>query len=80
DSRPLRDILTRSEIDTLAHACLLHEKGKVDRDDHNVGLCWDSDRYNLLRLDIEPVRRLLSAPIDEDQHGEIILATENIWR
>lgn len=79
-SLPLRDLLTGDEIDTLAHACLLHEKGKVDREDHNVGLCWDSDRYNLLRLDIEPDRRLLSAPIDEDQHEQIILVTETLWR
>ncbi len=80
NSRPLRDILTDQEIDRLAFACLWHEKGRVEREIHDVGLCWDSDRYNLVRLEITPIRELLSAPIDEDKHLAMIEKAELIWR
>lgn len=79
-SMPLRDILTGEEIDRLSFACLWHEKGRVEREVHDVGLCWDSDRYNLVRLEITPIRELLSAPIDETQHLEMIDRAELIWR
>lgn len=80
ESIPLRDILSIDQIETLAYACLWHEKGRVERNQHDVGLCWDSDRYNLLRLGIDPDRRLLSAPISEEQHFELIDVAEQIWR
>lgn len=79
-SQPLRHILNTQEIGRLSKACLLHEKGQVERDIHDIGLCWDSDRYNLLRLEITPLRELLSAPIDEAQHETMIERTEAIWR
>lgn len=79
-SAPLRDILSAEDIERLAFACLWHEKGRVERKVHDIGLCWDSDRYNLVRLEITPIRELLSAPIDEAQHMGMIEKTEVIWR
>jgi uncharacterized protein len=37
-----------------------HNKGFVDRCDATVGCCWDADRLNLWRLDIEPDTQYLS--------------------
>lgn len=74
-SRALRRILEPDAIRILAEACLWHEKGRVDRDDLRIGLCWDSDRYNLLRLEIRPVQELLSAELSEEEHEGMIIDT-----
>lgn len=79
-SLPLRDILRWDDIQRLAYACLWHEKGMVEEDDHDIGACWDSDRYNLLRFGIIPERGLLSAPITDHQHKEMLARTRMIWR
>lgn len=77
-SRALPKLLDPEEVRCLAEACLLHEKGKTERDDLRVGLCWDSDRYNLLRLDILPLQELLSAGLSEPDHELMISDTIRI--
>ncbi|WP_411839586.1 hypothetical protein [Paracoccus sp. ME4] len=74
-SRAPRKLIDPEEIRILAKACLLHEKGKTDPEDLRVGLCWDSDRYNLLRLDIRPIQELLSAELVEADHERMIRHT-----
>lgn len=74
-SRALPKLIEPDEIRILAKACLLHEKGKTEPDDLRIGLCWDSDRYNLLRLDIRPIQELLSAGLSEADHERMIRQT-----
>lgn len=78
-SKILRDLLDRSEIERLAQACLFHEKGKTCLEDTSIGACWDADRYNLLRLMIEPRRDLLSSGLDEDEHWQIRQFSNDVW-
>lgn len=47
-----------AELAGLAHALRLHDRGQVT-DDPLVGVCWDADRLDLIRVGIRPDPRLL---------------------
>ena len=64
-------LLGEPGISHLADACLMHEKGEIDRRNPTIGACWDADRYNLLRLEIDPLPRLLSSGFDDTEHAEV---------
>ena len=51
--------ITPDELLTLAHAMRHHDRGRVS-DDPLVGVCWDSDRLDLMRVGIWPDPALLS--------------------
>ncbi len=51
--------ITPDELRTLAHAMRHHDRGRVS-DDPLVGVCWDSDRLDLMRVGIRPDPALLS--------------------
>lgn len=52
-------LLTPAQMDTLCQACADHEWGKVTSDP-TIGVCWDADRLDLLRVGIIPDPNLLS--------------------
>lgn len=79
-SKILRDLLEGPEIERLAQACLLHEKGRICPEDAVIGACWDADRYNLLRLMIEPRRDLLSSGLDDEEHWQVRQFSDEVWR
>ena len=79
-SKTLRLILSADRISHLADACLMHEKGEVDRRNPTIGACWDADRYNLLRLEIDPLPQLLSSGFDETEHAEVCAFADRAWR
>lgn len=51
--------LTLNQIYKLRDACIGHEKGLVT-DDPTIGVCWDADRLDLIRVGIIPDPALLS--------------------
>lgn len=57
----LFSFLTAPEIENLAHACGLHSEGHT-QGDPLVQACWDGDRLDLWRADIEPLPTLLCTP------------------
>lgn len=48
----LLHFLTDSEVAKLAHACEQHSEGLTSQDEH-VASCWDADRLDLARPDVE---------------------------
>ncbi len=79
-SKTLRLILPADRISHLADACLMHEKGEVDRRNPTIGACWDADRYNLLRLEIDPLPRLLSSGFSDSEHEEVCAYANVAWQ
>lgn len=51
--------ITAAQLEVLCEACRRHNDGKVS-DDPTVGVCWDADRLDLVRVGIAPDRKLLS--------------------
>ncbi len=51
--------LEPSRLEKLTEACVLHTAAGPS-DDPTMGPCWDSDRLNLWRVDIQPSPRYLS--------------------
>jgi uncharacterized protein len=51
--------LTRKQLETLTYACVWHDHGKVSNDP-TIGVCWDADRLDLVRVGTIPRESLLS--------------------
>src|SRR4051812_28593451 len=45
--------LTARQLALLVAACVLHSEGQIT-EQPTIGVCWDADRLQLSRLDIEP--------------------------
>ncbi len=58
--------LSRRQMDALVAACAGHADGGVTADP-TVGLCWDADRLDLMRLGIVPDPALLSTEAAKDR-------------
>ena len=53
--------LSEPRAELLSTACAGHADGLVS-DDPTIGVCWDADRLDLWRLDMQPRAELLSSP------------------
>lgn len=62
-ARRMRDAgefeLDEKRLLKLEQACTYHDKGQTSADP-SIGVCWDADRLNLLRVNIRPKPALLS--------------------
>lgn len=76
----LEAILSPSQVESLAEACLWHEKGQTSRDQIDIAVAWDADRYNLRRLGYDIRRELLSCQLSDGEHAMILVEVEEIWR
>lgn len=45
---------TTEEMDKLIYACQYHNKAEASSDDLTIQTCWDSDRLDMWRANIEP--------------------------
>lgn len=57
--------LTKIQADTLAEACRHHTDG-VTSDHPTIGVCWDADRMDLVRVNIIPDRQYFSTQAGKD--------------
>jgi hypothetical protein len=51
--------LTAKQLETLTYACAYHDDGKTS-DDPTIGVCWDADRMELIRVGMIPTERYFS--------------------
>ena len=51
--------ISRPQLETLMYACENHSDPHAKSDDLTIQICWDSDRLDLVRLDIIPDSRYL---------------------
>jgi uncharacterized protein len=51
--------LSDKHFDLLQYACRWHTHGQLN-DDPTIGTCWDADRLDLLRVDIQPAPKFMS--------------------
>ncbi|MEP3667762.1 MAG: hypothetical protein ABJN42_13640 [Roseibium sp.] len=71
-SNTLHSIIRQDDIGDFSDACMLHDKGCVDLTNHNIGACFDADRYALVRLDIQPRQTFMSLELTEEEHERMI--------
>ncbi len=64
-----------AELAGLAQAMRLHDRGQVT-DDPLIGVCWDADRLDLIRVGIRPDPRLLCTAAGRDPY-RIALCTDH---
>ena len=55
-------ILSPEQLEKLIYACAWHNDGKTS-DDTTIGVCWDADRLDLIRVGIMPDPKYLSTEI-----------------
>lgn len=58
--------LSDAQIETLSSACHSHSNGLTHADEWTLA-CWDADRLDLWRVDIEPNPRYLCTPYAKEQ-------------
>lgn len=68
--------LSEEQIQHLSTACDLHSNG-VTQGDKSLQACWDADRLDLWRCDIEPDPELLCTPYAQRRHT-ILSALEHL--
>lgn len=75
---PLKRLMDEERISRLAQACLLHQKGRTNTRDRDVGACWTADRFSLVRLEIMPNARFMSLGYDDVEMRGLIEVSRKI--
>ena len=57
--------ITKSQLDVLMEACKYHNDGSTSNDP-TIGVCWDADRLDLMRVGITPDPNFLSTQAGKD--------------
>jgi uncharacterized protein len=57
--------ITPAQVKLLQQAIADHDKGRVSKDP-TIGVCWDADRLDLIRVGIVPLPKLLSTQAAKD--------------
>jgi uncharacterized protein len=77
-SPALKRLMDDERIARLSQACLLHQKGRSNAGDRDIGACWDADRFSLVRLEITPNARFMSLGYDDAEMRDLIEVSRRI--
>ena len=63
-------LISKSQIELLMEACAKHNDGEVS-EDPTIGVCWDADRLDLLRVGIIPLDKYLSTKAGKEMKWKL---------